>query len=229
VKGFTRWLVNEGKIDRDSLASLRLLNEKTDVRRQRRAFTADELKRLLDITQQSKKSYRGKTWKFSPEDRAMLYRLAVMTGLRAGELSLLTVNSFDLEAKTLTVEASFSKRRRKDVLPLHTSLVERLRSWLTTKTDYLFPGRWMAVNIGGKIIKRDMKRAKIERVDDRGRVLDFHALRHTFITQLAKSGVHPSKAKELARHSTITLTMDVYSHCETEELRTALDSVPGLD
>jgi len=58
--------------------------------------------------------------------------------------------------------------------------------------------------------------------------VDFHALRHTFITQLARSGVFPAKAKELARHSTITLTMDVYSHVKTEELQTALDTLPPL-
>ena len=39
----------------------------------------------------------------------------------------------------------------------------------------------------------------------------FHALRHTFITNLARSGVHPKTAQSLARHSTITLTMDRYS------------------
>ena len=42
-------------------------------------------------------------------------------------------------------------------------------------------------------------------------VADFHALRHTFITNLAESGVHPKLAQELARHSTITLTMDKYT------------------
>ena len=228
IKGFTRWLVNEGKIERDPLASLRLMNEKTDVRHQRRAFTTDELNLLLEVTQTSQKTYRGRTWTFSPTDRVMLYRIAVQTGLRAGELASLTVHSFDLEAKTVTVEASFSKRRRKDVLPLHTSLVERLRDWLPSKADKLFPGEWMKINLAGKMIKRDLKRAGIPYRDPRGRVLDFHALRHTFVTQLARAAVHPAKAKELARHSTITLTMDFYSHVETEELRDAIDSVPGL-
>jgi integrase-like protein len=43
-------------------------------------------------------------------------------------------------------------------------------------------------------------------------VADFHALRHTFITELVRAGVAPKDAKELARHSTITLTMDRYAH-----------------
>lgn len=36
---------------------------------------------------------------------------------------------------------------------------------------------------------KDFKEAKIERVDASGRKVDFHALRHTFATNLAKAGV----------------------------------------
>ncbi|MFW5690732.1 MAG: tyrosine-type recombinase/integrase, partial [Planctomycetota bacterium] len=52
----------------------------------------------------------------------------------------------------------------------------------------------------------------MEAEDDRGRVVDFHALRHTFISNLARAGVHPRNAQALARHSTIDLTMNVYTH-----------------
>jgi hypothetical protein len=43
-------------------------------------------------------------------------------------------------------------------------------------------------------------------------VADFHARRHTLIIELVKEGVAPKDAKELARHSTITLTMDRHAH-----------------
>ena len=57
---------------------------------------------------------------------------------------------------------------------------------------------------------------------------DFHALRHTFISNQAGSGVHPKLAKELARHSTITLTMDRYSHVGLLDMNGALESLPGI-
>ena len=68
-------------------------------------------------------------------DRAMLYSVGLMTGLRASELKSLTPESFDLasEPPTLTVEACYSKHRRKDVLPLHPDLVPRLRTWLADR------------------------------------------------------------------------------------------------
>jgi integrase len=59
-----------------------------------------------------------------------------------------------------------------------------------------------------------------------GRVADFHALRHTFITNLVRGGVHPKVAQTLARHSTITLTMDRYSHTVVGEQVAALDALP---
>ena len=61
-----------------------------------------------------------------------------------------------------------------------------------------------------------------------GEVADFHAPRHTFITLLASSGVHPKVAQVLARHSTITLTMDRCSHARLVDLNTAVENLPSL-
>jgi integrase len=40
----------------------------------------------------------------------------------------------------------------------------------------------------------------------------FHGLRHSHATQLLASGVHPKIAEERLGHSTITTTLDLYSH-----------------
>ena len=61
-----------------------------------------------------------------------------------------------------------------------------------------------------------------------GEVADFYALRHTLITILASSGAHPKVAQVLARHSTITLTMDRYSHSRLVDLNTAVENLPSL-
>jgi integrase len=59
-------------------------------------------------------------------------------------------------------------------------------------------------------------------------VADFHALRHTFITNLAMSGVHPKVAQDLARHSTIELTMSRYSHTVMEQRSEAVARLPAF-
>ncbi len=80
-----------------------------------------------------------------------------------------------------------------------------------------------------EMLRADMADAGIPYRDDTGRVADFHALRHTYITNLARGGVHPKVDQQLARHSTITLTMDRYSHTVVSELSDALDCLPELD
>jgi integrase len=40
----------------------------------------------------------------------------------------------------------------------------------------------------------------------------FHDLRHSHATQLLIAGVHPKVAQERLGHSTITVTLDLYSH-----------------
>ncbi len=47
--------------------------------------------------------------------------------------------------------------------------------------------------------------------DSEGRVVDFHALRATYITMLVKGGATVKQAQDLARHSDPKLTMNVYT------------------
>ncbi len=64
--------------------------------------------------------------------------------------------------------------------------------------------------------------------DASGHVVDLHALRRTFITRLARSGVTPAVAKSLVRHSTIVLTMDHDTHALIREDRAALAKLPSI-
>ena len=43
-------------------------------------------------------------------------------------------------------------------------------------------------------------------------VISFHGLRHTHATDLLRAGVHPKIASERLGHSSIAVTMDIYSH-----------------
>src|SRR5690606_37258250 len=64
--------------------------------------------------------------------------------------------------------------------------------------------------------------------DSQGRYADFHANRHTFITNLGRAGVSPKIAQTLARHSDIRLTMNVYTHTDIAEKQAAVGSLPRL-
>lgn len=50
---------------------------------------------------------------------------------------------------------------------------------------------------------------------------DFHALRHTYLSSLAASGVGPKELQDLARHSDPRLTLGIYTHARPEALGAA--------
>ncbi len=127
IKGFTRWLWVEKRTPEDVFVNLRKLNAQTDRRRIRRALTEEEAKTLMDVTLKSKKTYFGSLWRLKPSDRVLLYSIALYTGLRSIEIASLKFSSFDLETKTISVEASNTKNRKKALLPIHPVLLELLR------------------------------------------------------------------------------------------------------
>jgi len=90
---------------------------------------------------------------------------------------------------------------------------------------------WQAWIEGAKKNKKERKRREesdtLKYEDEQGMYADFHANRHTFISNLAKSGVSPKVAQTMARHSDINLTMSVYSHVKMEEQAAAIQVLPS--
>ena len=226
IKQFCRWMVQDRRAAESPITHLSGLNVRTDRRHDRRALTVEELRKLLTTTHSG--PTRGR---MTGPERAMLYHLAVVTGLRAGELRSLTRASFDLDADppTVTVAAAYSKRRREDTLPLRADTAELLRELMARLSPaaplFKMPVRRHMVDV----YRADLEVAGIPYRDDAGRVADFHALRHTFITNLTSGGVRPKVAQTLARHSTITLTMDRYSHTYHGDQVAAVESLPRID
>jgi len=74
----------------------------------------------------------------------------------------------------------------------------------------------MSPTHGGEMLREDLKAARVRYEGKEGRVADFHALRHTFVTNLARSNVRPKTAQTLERRSRITLTTDRCTHVLAE-------------
>ncbi len=180
-------------------------------------------------------------------ERALIYRTLVLSGLRKGELESLTVGQFTLdEARCFaTLNAADEKNREGNVIPIRADLAADLRAWLDAKLERL---QGEAVRDGGSIparlpadtpvfsvphklyliLGRDLKAAGIPKRDERGRVLDVHALRTTFGTMMSRAGVSPRTAQAAMRHSTIDLTMNVYTDPKLLDIHGALDALPAL-
>jgi len=161
---------------------------------------------------------------------AMLYQVAVETGLRRAELASLTRALFDLngDQPTVTVAAAYSKNRRADTVPLRITTAEALRYFLADKMP-----RARAFNMPPRrhnvaMLCVDLKAAGIPYRDEDNRVADFHALRHTCGSWLAAAGVHPKVMQGIMRHSTITLTMDKYTHPFKNDQAEGIAKLPDL-
>lgn len=232
IKAFATWLENAGRI-KEAPKGLKLLkpyNEKADRKRVRRALTMAELDKLLAAAEAGSpihvygptKSKHNKTAVTGPA-RAALYRLAMGTGFRANELRSLTPESFALEGDepSVTIDAKYSKNGKPAVQPITPELAEGLKRYVGTAE----PGNPVLVvpEKTAKMLRMDLEAAGIPYEDGAGRVVDFHALRGTYISHLIQSGANPKVVQVLARHSTITLTMDIYCQAEDKDLRSALN------
>jgi len=243
LKGFSRWLFRQRLTAEDALLDLDLFNAATDRRHIRREMSADEVQWLLQVTEQRTLPEHGAPG----PTRAMCYRVAGSTGFRANEMRSLIRESFDLDAvpPTVTIEAGYSKRRKRDVQPLPPAMVEPLRAWLAG----FEPGSRVFEGIAGdtaRMLRSDLTAARAAWVkaggsdeeqarreatdflsyrDAQGHVADFHSLRVLFISRVVASGASMKEAQTLARHSTPVLTMNVYSRASLLDVAGAVEGV----
>ena len=243
MKSFCAWMVRERRATESPVASLRPLNARVDRRHERRAFATDELRRLISTAASGPEVFG-----MSGSERAVVYRLAAEAGLRANEIRGLTRMSFSLdsESPTVTVAAAYSKRKRDDTIPLRAEMAQIILEIVLAKHPAAPAFSMPPSDRTARMLRQDLSCARREWIaeaigdaeradreqsdflsyrDSAGRVTDFHALRHTFITNLARGGVHPKTAQALARHSTITLTMDRYTHSLRDAEIAALDTL----
>jgi len=221
-KEFVAWMVPH-RLATNLVVDMELRNTEVDVRKKRRALTQDEMSQLVEAARSSTKSYQC----YSGEQRARIYLLSYLTGLRKSEIASLTPESFQIESEppTLTLEAESSKHRKKDVLPLHPQLAALLEEWLPEYStgDPLFPK--LAKRKAYMMIRKDLEVAGIPYTTKDGDA-DFHAAgRHTYITGLLRNGTSLVVARELARHSDVKMTMR-YTHIGLEDQAKGIRNLP---
>jgi integrase len=224
IDSFCYWCVQSKRLIQNPLLGLKRENAEVDIKHPRRALTPEEFALLVESARSSRKSIQC----FSGEQRARIYLLSYMTGLRRLELASLTRRSFTLDAAppTVTVQAACSKHRKTDVLPLHPDLVTELRGWVAKlkPSDHLFPK--LAKRRTWLMVKKDLGRVGIPYETPEG-IADFHAAgRHTYITELLRNGASLPEARELARHSDIKMTMK-YTHIGMDDRAKALLGLPS--
>ena len=180
-------------------------------------------------------------------ERALIYKTLVFTGLRKGELTSLTVGQLELDGPVAyaVLHAADEKNRQGSEIPLRADLAAELMAWLSHRLETLredsraagdaiparLPSSTPLFNVPtglSRILNRDLAAAGIAKRDERGRVVDVHAMRHTFGTHLSKGGVPLRTAQAAMRHSKPDLTANVYTDPRLLDVVGALDALPAL-
>jgi integrase len=156
-----------------------------------------------------------------------LYVLALLTGLRQGELFGLQWRDFNLSNSTVFVqrtvyelngkqeigEPKTEKSRRRIELP--DTCVLSLKAHRQKMLAEGHHNLWVFCDEKGNPLRRSNFRKRsflkiFEGIDVPK--IRFHDLRHTAATLLLTEGVHPKIVQERLGHSQISMTLDTYSH-----------------
>lgn len=206
------------------------------VRKDMAALTPVEVRSLLDAS--------------GRERLDALFTVAVTAGLRRGELLALRWSDTDLDHGSIRVMGSLARARGKGLaitnpktsrsrrrVELTATAVEALRRHkeaqaaerlaagpLWRDRDLVFANRQ-----GGFLSVKEIY-ASYHRVLDRAGVprLRFHDLRHTAATLMLSRGMHPKVASEMLGHSSIAITLDLYSHVTETMQREAARAIDSL-
>jgi integrase len=223
------------------------LDTQQDRRRVARSLTEAELVKLLDAArhrpfreamtvrrgpnkgkQVAKVSddRRAKLEKLGIE-RALIYKTAVLTGLRANEMRTLRVSDLSFgDVPFVKLQSKNEKNRSGSTVPLRSDLASELKQWIDGRARdelvFTVPKGLL------RIMNRDLVAAEIPKTDADGCVIHVHGLRTTFGTHLSAAGVAPRVAQAAMRHSDIKLTMGTYTDARLLDTAGAVESLPSL-
>lgn len=179
-----------------------------------------------------------------------LFVLAVTTGMRQGELLGLKWRAVDLDRGVIQVRATVqrtpdglgtaepktARSRRKLLITAHAidalrrHRVRQAEQRLALGSAWEDNDRVFCNSIGrpieaGNLLRRHywplLERAGLPR-------MRFHDLRHTAASILLLQGIHPKVDSEMLGHSSVSITLDIYSHVLPDMQREAVDAMARL-
>jgi integrase len=179
-----------------------------------------------------------------------LLTVAILTGLRRGELLGLHWQDIDFDTRSLYVrrtinrigkfglvvsEPKTQRSRRKIILPAFVVDVLRRhqeqQQVMREKAGVLWREKGIVFcNIYGGYIEPTNLHDDFKRLLRSAQLPDirFHDLRHSAATILLSMGVHPKIVQEILGHSNISMTMDTYSHVFPSMQQEAMDRLGDL-
>jgi integrase len=173
--------------------------------------------------------------------------IALATGMRRGEILALRWKNVELDSGTVRVVESLeqtkaglrfksTKSEKPRAIPLPRFPLAELRDWKRKQAEALLrlgigqdPDTLVCPREDGKPKQPDSLTHEFTYLIGRVEVprVRFHDLRHSHATQLLAAGVHPKIVQERLGHSTIAITLDLYSHVSDTMQANAVAQLDG--
>lgn len=171
--------------------------------------------------------------------------LLLCTGMRSGEAAALTWDDIDYkqnvihvtktatfnEDGTTTVGSPKSEAGRRDI-PLNDSIKDILSKQRKKQGSIIqIENRVFTAVYGGMVHNHAVNRAisdAIARLEEKGKTIEHftaHALRDTFATRYIEQGGNPQTLKTILGHTSLAMTMDLYSHVLPNTKQKEMDSL----
>lgn len=142
------------------------------------------------------------------------------TGVRVSEL--LAIQEGDIDTYNSRIRI-FGKRNKERLVPVHRTLLEEIKQYLTLKNaqDFKNKSSYLIVTKEGKQAYRGLVYNRVRQ--HLGRITSQqkkspHVLRHTFATALLNNGADLNAIKELLGHAGLAATQ-IYTHNSVERLK----------
>lgn len=199
-------------------------------------LTKEELKEFLKLAQTTTLSY------FFPLVHLMSY-----TGLRQGEALALKWSDIDFENKKITVNKTAARikerqtlqtpktKNSKRVISIDPVTLSILKSWKKDQIkiyfrngkhfegdeNFIFTNQraeWVHIHNFIRYFKRFIADHKLKSITP-------HGLRHTHASLLFSAGVEPKNISDRLGHSTVQITLDLYTHITEEQRSDTVDKL----
>ncbi len=177
------------------------------------------------------------------------YAVMLRTGMRNGEMRGLKYTDIDKKKNVIRVQRTLKyiegegyyedtpkTRTSKRDIPLTAAtlqLLEEQRKFWGFKVEKM--DRYLFCNELGEPLSRARVRAETDRIVKRIRAAghDFphitpHVFRHTFATRAIEAGMQPQVLKTILGHSSLAMTMDLYSHVLPETRAEEMEKIANV-
>lgn len=201
-----------------------------------KCFTSDQVKTMLNYLEKCLNEADSAPRRYKIGYKLAIFRLLAFSGLRASEALALNWEDINFKDNSLTVNKTLTTTKKgmrigapktrcsNRTIALDSKTIYILKKWKLSQKEILFSNRInkndiVFCELDGTYGNYNSLSQKSEKLALKLKLppLRSHAWRHTHASMLFEAGVSMKEVQERLGHSSIKMTMDIYTHLSQEK------------